>query len=770
MAEGELIGGDTAGALIASAGPTVSVVIDAVGWVEGTLTTIARLARRALGDREGEIIVATGNGVETSDLEEECRRAGIRHAPFDAEHHHAAAMNNAAAAASGEYLVLLEEDFVLAERSIQGALEHLAATGSDLAVLECRDGVLPVGRTIHDLEEVSDRRYFESVPRTTSNRGTVTVVARESFMRIRGYDERPSLEPHLSIDLSVRFARAGLLQDRLSRPQFAAYHFFGASCADTSRHGIESARVRANHHDFVEDDRTIYRNLAAWSVPRGLREVLVSVAISTRNRAQYIADSIDSVLAQTFEDFELIIVDDGSVDTTREAVEAYDDPRVRYVHQESAGISAARNRAADLSRGFFTAVHDDDDIMLPWRLEVSLQHIYDEYGASYGSWVNFNDDNGDMVLHVIRRGFSPELNAFNGQGPGHATWLLPTAAVREVRYDEHLSSSVDHNLASRLAWTGLRWKHTEKVMYLRRIHPTQVSAVDGGRQRTTSVLTRFANRFSTSEPGRRKMVEAGSELTTPVIAEAKDLFKAFGAYLPDHLIKRTLVLANNVTNKVVDLDLYQKVGSVLSETDMHTGKLRLELGELPGITWKDLVTLRTSGIIGTRLEATKRTPEEVEDARAAALTAIAVAAPDLQDGVDAFYAEVPSGSVRARELVFERLEYHAAVLRKKSPTSLWLVAPVDALDDDELAILRGAPRAYEIRASGDHGSRFGLQVFGCDQSTDAIRLISQLPEAIESGRLVIADAEKQPAAYTAQLVQETLRTPQVEAETMEVES
>ena len=172
MAEGELIANDPSEALVAVAGPTVSVILDAVGWVEGTLTTIVRLTRRALGDREVEIIVATGNGVETTALEEECLHAGVRHAPFEAEHHHAAAMNNAAAAASGEYLVLLEEDFVLAERSIQSALEHLAATGSDIAVLECRDGVLPIGRTIHDLEEVSDRRYFESVPRTASNRGT----------------------------------------------------------------------------------------------------------------------------------------------------------------------------------------------------------------------------------------------------------------------------------------------------------------------------------------------------------------------------------------------------------------------------------------------------------------------------------------------------------------------------------------------------------------------------------------------------------------------
>ena len=739
----------------------VSLVIDAAGWVPGTLTAIAGFARAALGGTPSEILVATGHGVDSDDLEVECRSAGIRHIPFDAEHRSATAMNNAAAAASGAHLVLLEEDFILAERSLAAALEHLSTTGADIAMLECRDGVLPMGSSIHDLDRVPLRRYLESVPRTSSNRGAVMVLTKERFLQVRGYDERPSLDPHLSIDLAARLSRAGLLTDRLSGPQFAAYHFFGATCADTARHGIESARVRANHHDIVEEDRTIYRNLSSWSVPRERRSVLVSVAVSTRNRCDYLEDSIDSVLAQTFEDFELIIVDDGSTDRTREVVESYEDPRVRYLRQEPSGISAARNLAADRSRGFFTAVHDDDDIMLPWRLETSLQNIYDEYGASYGSWANFDDDTGEMVLHVIRRGFSPELNAFNGQGPGHATWLLPTAAVREARYDEHLSSSVDHNLASRLAWSGLRWKHTEKVMFLRRIHPTQVSAVDGGRQRTTSVLTRFANRFVTSEPGRRKMVDAGSELTNPVIPEAKSLFKAFGPYLPDHLVHRTLVLANNVTNKVIDLDLYQKVGSVLAEHDLHTGKLRLELGELPGITWKDLVVLRESGIIGTRLEATLRTPEEVADHRAAAFTAVAsgidTAPPDAaqHEGASPAAAEVP-GETRARELVLERLVYHASVLRKKSPTSLWLVARTDALGEDEIDALRGAQRAYDIRASGDHGTRFGVLAFGCEQSKHAVSLIAKVPEAVESGRLTIGDAENQPAGYTAQLLQEAL--------------
>lgn len=726
--------------------PRVSIALDAVGWVPGSLTIIARQVRRALGPHSGEILVATGDGVDTEDIEDECVVAEIRHVPFVGEHRRSAALNNAAAAATGEFLVVLDEDFLLADGAIAAALEHRERADVDVVQLECRDGQLRDASTIGDLDGVSSARYRESVPRARSNRGLASLMLRSDFMLIRGFDERPTLGPHRALDLITRLSRAGLVVDWLVGAEVAAYHYFGITCSDTHTHGTESARARSAHHELVEGDRTIYRNLVDWSVPRERRHVLVSVAVSTRDRCDYLEDCIDSVLAQTFPDFELIIVDDGSSDRTREVVESYQDPRVIYVHQEAAGISAGRNRAADISRGHFTAVHDDDDIMAPWRLETSLENILDEFGASYGSWINFDNLTGEMVLHVIRRGFSPELNAFNGQGPGHATWLLPTESVRTVRYDEHLSSSVDHNLASRLAWSGLKWRHTEKVMYLRRIHPTQVSAVDGGRQRTTAVLTRFANRFATSEAGRQKMAEEGSKLTNPDIAGRSELFTTYGAYLPDHLVRRTLLLSNNVTNKVVDLDLYQKVGCMLAEHDLHTGRLRLELGELPGITWKDLVTLRESGVVGARIEVAKKPAVDPE------------AAEPIEDDI----VEVPHGGERAhaRQLVFERLLHHFSALRKRSPTSLWMVAVDDALDAEELTILAAlAPRAYALRASGDHGARFGVRAYGWEQSAKAADAVGQLEEAIISGRLIVADAEKQPGAHVAELLLNAIPLP-----------
>ena len=95
-----------------------------------------------------------------------------------------------------------------------------------------------------------------------------------------------------------------------------------------------------------------------------------SVVICTYNRADRVGRAITSVLQQTLADLELIVVDDGSVDGTREVVTAIDDPRLRYVYRENGGLSAARNTGVASSCGRYVAFLDDDDEVLPRWLEM----------------------------------------------------------------------------------------------------------------------------------------------------------------------------------------------------------------------------------------------------------------------------------------------------------------------------------------------------------------------------------------------------------------
>ena len=100
------------------------------------------------------------------------------------------------------------------------------------------------------------------------------------------------------------------------------------------------------------------------------RAPTVSVAICLYNRAALIFSALDSVLAQTFQDFEIVIVDDGSTDAGPESIERhYRDPRVRVIRQPHRGLSMTRRATIDASRGEFVAFLDSDDLWHPQKLE-----------------------------------------------------------------------------------------------------------------------------------------------------------------------------------------------------------------------------------------------------------------------------------------------------------------------------------------------------------------------------------------------------------------
>ena len=95
-----------------------------------------------------------------------------------------------------------------------------------------------------------------------------------------------------------------------------------------------------------------------------------SIITPTFNRAKYIVTAIESVLAQRFENFELIIVDDGSTDESASLIAPFAavDKRVRYIHQENKGRSVARNVGIDIAKGKYVCFLDSDDFWLPNHL------------------------------------------------------------------------------------------------------------------------------------------------------------------------------------------------------------------------------------------------------------------------------------------------------------------------------------------------------------------------------------------------------------------
>lgn len=124
---------------------------------------------------------------------------------------------------------------------------------------------------------------------------------------------------------------------------------------------------------------------------------LVSVIINVYNGVPYLAEAIESVLAQSYRTVELIVVDDGSDDGTAELAQGYG-PVLRYVHQPRAGIGAARNRGVELAQGDYLAFLDADDRFAPDKLDRQM--------AAFAA-----DPDLDMVFGHMTEFISPELDA-----------------------------------------------------------------------------------------------------------------------------------------------------------------------------------------------------------------------------------------------------------------------------------------------------------------------------------------------------------------------
>lgn len=274
----------------------------------------------------------------------------------------------------------------------------------------------------------------------------------------------------------------------------------------------------------------------ASHTPETSEEPLVSVVIATRNRAEMLRDSVHSVLCQSHRRLEVIVVDDGSEDETQQAVESFADPRVRYVRQEPGGISNARNRGTEHARGEWIAVHDDDDLMLPFRLAAQLQHADDQVDLVYGAFINFDDETGELQMHHGRN-YSYGAALMSGFAPGHSTWLVRTEIMRRFPYDEGIASAVDNNLVFRMLRSGVRFRHSGVICLMRRVHGGRVTSTGGAQQKYVADLNlQFLGR-GVAVANRARLVADARFDWGPV--DKTHWQTRYLAYLPDHLVVRS---------------------------------------------------------------------------------------------------------------------------------------------------------------------------------------------------------------------------------------
>lgn len=123
----------------------------------------------------------------------------------------------------------------------------------------------------------------------------------------------------------------------------------------------------------------------------------VSVVIPTFNRGEFVVNALESVFAQTYQDYEVIVVDDGSTDDTRDKLRPYME-RIRYFYQKNQGASAARNKGIEVARGEWISTLDSDDVWLPTKLERQFEAI-SALGGDFGACFTDCQFAGDPSLH-----------------------------------------------------------------------------------------------------------------------------------------------------------------------------------------------------------------------------------------------------------------------------------------------------------------------------------------------------------------------------------
>jgi glycosyltransferase involved in cell wall biosynthesis len=228
----------------------------------------------------------------------------------------------------------------------------------------------------------------------------------------------------------------------------------------------------------------------------------ISVVVPTYNRAQLIQEAIDSVLRQTAPVDEIIVVDDGSTDSTCELVRAYGDP-VILLRDNHRGAAAARNRGFARATGDWTAFLDSDDVWAPTKLEKQLQYLdrHPECGFVHTGYYEFGDH--ERVVpgpsHFVSGDHRVEHLLFA------AGWICTSAVlVRQnvpVRFREWASSSAEDIIFfGDLLKAGIQFGYVDKALVGHRLHACSANREAGSQACGLSVQWRWILETFASEP------------------------------------------------------------------------------------------------------------------------------------------------------------------------------------------------------------------------------------------------------------------------------
>ena len=205
---------------------------------------------------------------------------------------------------------------------------------------------------------------------------------------------------------------------------------------------------------------------------------LVSVLIPVYKTAPYLREAMDSMLCQTFKDFELIVLNDCSPDNAEEILDAYDDSRiVRYKGENNVGLSNVLNVGIGMARGKYIARMDSDDISLPNRLQIQVDYLETHseidlasvgmqlFGAKESVWIRERNPEKVKIEALFH---SPVLHA-------SSMWRKDSFERHGLRFRQEMVPAEDYDLWTRAMLKGLKLMNLPEVLYEYRIHEAQAT-------------------------------------------------------------------------------------------------------------------------------------------------------------------------------------------------------------------------------------------------------------------------------------------------------
>ncbi|WGI17633.1 glycosyltransferase [Methanonatronarchaeum sp. AMET-Sl] len=205
---------------------------------------------------------------------------------------------------------------------------------------------------------------------------------------------------------------------------------------------------------------------------------LVSVCLTTYNGERFLREVIESILSQTYSNYEFIIIDDGSTDSTKDILSEYhNNSKIRIHHQSNKGRAISLNKTINLSKGRYIAIIDDDDPSKPKRLEKQVKFLekHPEYGLVGSYWGREYPDNPEKEKEVIKPPTKDEKirKAFPRYSPFlHSSILIRKKILNKKPYNENLRNCLDLDLYIKIA-KNHKLANIPKVLAKQRFHEQQ---------------------------------------------------------------------------------------------------------------------------------------------------------------------------------------------------------------------------------------------------------------------------------------------------------